>query len=73
VADDPRPCPRADLHTPAPEGYLAWHEWAEAMSHAHRQRACPGCRLASIWVPTMPTCALPPYERACVAVRGLVV
>lgn len=67
------PCPRADLHTPAPSGYVAWGEWAEAMSRTHRQRACPGCRLLSIWVPTMPTCALPPVERGCVAVRGLTV
>lgn len=73
MADAPDPCPRADLHTPAPFGYLAWHEWAEAMSHTHEQHPCAGCDLLFIWVPTMPTCALPPAERACVAVRRLVV
>jgi hypothetical protein len=73
VADIPAPCPRADLHTPAPFGYLAWHEWAEVMSRTHRQRPCPGCDRVSIWEPTMPTCALPPVERACAAVQGLVI
>jgi hypothetical protein len=73
VADDLRPCPRAHLHTPAPTGYLAWHEWAEAMFSTFEQQACPGCRQASVWTPTMPTCALPPYEHACVAIRGMVI
>lgn len=66
-------CLRADLHTPAPTGYLAWHEWAEGMSRTHRQRPCPGCRSLAVWEPTMPTCALPPVEWACVAIRGLVI
>ena len=72
MADAPAPCPRADLHTPAPTGYLAWHEWAEGMSGTYEQQACPGCRRLFIWEPTMPTCALPPTERACVAVRGMI-
>jgi len=73
VAENLRPCPRADLHTPEPAGYLAWHQWAEAMSRTHEQSPCPGCGAVSIWEPTMPTCALPPVERACVAVRGLTI
>lgn len=29
-----------------PEGYLAWHEWAEVQRKAGiRQRQCPGCGL----------------------------
>lgn len=68
-----RSCPSADLHTPAPTGYVAWHEWAEAMSRTHRQRLCSECRGRVIWEPTMTTCALPPTELACIAVRGLVI
>jgi hypothetical protein len=44
-------CPRGDDHTPAPEGYIQWHHWAEAMSKTHRQRKCPGCGLYAIWTP----------------------
>lgn len=44
-------CPREDLHTPAPRGYLAWHEWAEKKAKTHVQRRCPGCTLFSIWIP----------------------
>lgn len=65
-------CAQSDLHTPAPAGYIAWQEWAEAMSRTHQQRPCPGCGQRAIWEPTMPTCALPPRETACIAVRGLV-
>lgn len=42
-------CPEADKHTPCPEGYIAWHRWAEEMSKTHRQRKCKGCGLYSIW------------------------
>jgi hypothetical protein len=38
------------MHTPCPEGYVNWHEWAEAMSKTHRQIPCPGCGLYYIWV-----------------------
>jgi hypothetical protein len=36
-------------HTPAPRGYLQWHEWAEKMGKTHRQRQCAGCGLFAIW------------------------
>lgn len=56
-----------------PVRYVAWHDWAEAMSRTHKQRRCRGCGLLSIWEPTMPTVALPPWEHGCVGIRGLVV
>lgn len=45
------PTPSECQHTPCPEGYLAWHDWAEKMAETHRQKRCPVCRLWSIWVP----------------------
>lgn len=42
------PC---DRHTPCPEGYLTWHEWAEKKSKTHEQERCPGCGLFAIWKP----------------------
>lgn len=44
-------CPQVDQHTPAPDGYIAWHEWAEEMTKTHRSTRCPGCRLYKIWIP----------------------
>lgn len=44
-------CSQAHLHTPAPTGYIQWHEWAEGKSKTHRQRKCPGCGLYRIWEP----------------------
>lgn len=40
-------CRRA--HTPQPEGYLAWHEWAEKKSRRHYQVRCPHCGLYKVW------------------------
>lgn len=48
---EPDPCPQVDQHTPAPSGYLAWHEWAEEMMRTHTVRRCPGCGLYAIWIP----------------------
>lgn len=42
-------CPRADQHTPSPQGYMQWHEWARQMSYGHRQTRCPACRLFVVW------------------------
>jgi hypothetical protein len=47
-ADD---CPAVETHTACPQGYLAWHEWAERMNKTHRQIRCPSCHLFAIWVP----------------------
>jgi hypothetical protein len=44
-------CPNAAEHTKAPEGYLAWHDWAERKSKTHRQRRCKGCGRLAIWEP----------------------
>lgn len=48
---DPKPdCAKRELHTPAPSGYVAWHEWAASMAHkGNRQSRCPGCDLYVIW------------------------
>ena len=43
-------CPNSANHTPAPRGYLAWHEWAERMSQTHEQRRCEVCGLWVVWV-----------------------
>lgn len=44
-------CPNKDHHTPHPEGYLQWHEWANKMSETHEQKQCPSCGLWAIWEP----------------------
>lgn len=44
-----RPCD--EDHTPDPDGYCEWHEWAEEMSKTHRQVTCPRCGLWAIWLP----------------------
>ena len=46
-----KPCPNAAEHTPAPDGYVTWHEWAEEISATHQQRRCAGCGRLQIWVP----------------------
>jgi len=33
-----------------PRGYVEWQNWAEKMSKTHRQLACPGCGLLTVWV-----------------------
>ena len=38
-------------HTPAPSGYVAWHEWAARKARTHEQHRCPGCGLLNIWKP----------------------
>lgn len=43
-------CPRSDLHTPCPPGYVQWHEWAASMNYRRfKQSRCPGCGLYNIW------------------------
>lgn len=44
-------CPTASLHTPCPDGYAEWHEWADARATTHKQEMCPGCRRYAIWTP----------------------
>lgn len=50
--DTQQDCPRKELHTPCPEGYLQWHAWADKMSKTHKQVRCPGCGLWAIWEST---------------------
>lgn len=43
-------CPNAKRHTKCPEGYLAWHEWAEKKARTHEQVICGGCGRLAIWI-----------------------
>lgn len=78
---DPTPvpggCGEAE-HTPAPVGYLAWHEWAERMAETHVQQRCPACGRWAVWIPkelTMtdteagraPACTCTPLNRKLMA------
>lgn len=45
------PCEGGKKHTPAPQGYVEWHEWAEEKGKTHKQEKCPGCGKWSIWTP----------------------
>lgn len=47
---EPSDCPRNGEHTPAPSGYIAWHQWAAQMNLTHRQVRCVGCGKFAIWV-----------------------
>ncbi len=47
-------CPNHAAHTPCPEGYIAWHSWAEKKSKTHQQERCPECGLFAIWKPKKP-------------------
>lgn len=48
---DLKSCPNAAHHTPQPEGYIAWFDWAARMHRTHNQILCPGCGRFSIWIP----------------------
>lgn len=48
---DPAKCPNLLDHTPAPTGYLEWHEWARLKSKTHKQIRCRGCGRFQIWIP----------------------
>jgi hypothetical protein len=39
-----------DTHTPSPEGYIAWHNWAERKLKTHHQIKCRCCGLYTVWV-----------------------
>ena len=42
-------CPKKNLHTESPEGYLAWQAWAEKKHKRYYQVICDGCGLYEIW------------------------
>lgn len=44
------PCLNRDKHTPSPDGYLHWQDWADEMSKTHKQIKCKSCGLFAIWV-----------------------
>lgn len=49
-------CPLREQHTPAPNGYIQWHKWAEEMmAKGRRQHRCAGCHRWSIWLPVEPS------------------
>ncbi len=39
------------VHTPQPEGYNEWREFARLASRTHRQVRCPRCGLWQVWLP----------------------
>lgn len=51
VFETHRDCPDRTKHTTAPDGYMAWHDWAREKSKTHDQRRCPTCRFWVLWVP----------------------
>lgn len=55
-------CPRRDLHTPLPHGYVARQLWFEQKARTHKQTRCPGCGLFAVWVPLPDAPDLPPIE-----------
>lgn len=38
-----------DEHTPAPQGYIEWSNWAAKMMRSHSQHKCPECGKLAIW------------------------
>lgn len=40
-------------HTPCPESYTAYMEWAATMSKTHRQTKCKTCGKWAVWVPRL--------------------
>lgn len=59
-------CPRAELHTPAPEGYMARMSWARAMTASgHSQGRCPGCSRYLVWSGLRPVETAGPHEQGC--------
>jgi uncharacterized protein YkwD len=43
--------PNGCVHTPVPEGYLQWHDWAYRASKTHAAIKCEQCGLWKIWLP----------------------
>ena len=39
------------VHTPQPDGYGEWHEWARMAAKTHSQVRCPHCGCWKIWLP----------------------
>lgn len=43
-------CINKSNHTECPEGYLAWHNWAQKISKTHKQIKCQACGFLTIWI-----------------------
>jgi hypothetical protein len=43
-------CPDKTNHTPCPETYRGFVDWADNMSKTHKQIKCPSCNLFAIWI-----------------------
>jgi len=48
-------CPQHERHTYGPDGYNAWHDWAQRRSRTHTQHQCDGCGYWLIWMPKTPS------------------
>ena len=48
---DVEPSAKECVHTPMPEGYIEWYEWARRASKTHAPINCPCCGLFKIWKP----------------------
>lgn len=44
-------CPDVANHTPVPDGYVEYADWADEHRETHVQRQCPTCGFWSIWTP----------------------
>ena len=49
LAVEPSDCPNVGNHEPHPLGYTDFHEWARVKNRTHKNSACPGCGLYTIW------------------------
>lgn len=54
-AEDPvRNCSNRRAHTPSPDDYIGWHEWARRkMRQGCKVKLCPGCKRYTIWFKPM--------------------
>ena len=44
-------CRDVAKHTPCPDGYVEWQEWAKLMAKTHAQVKCQMCGCWTIWLP----------------------
>lgn len=51
VVPDAVKLPNGCVHTPTPEGYIQWRNWAGEASKTHSAIKCERCGLWKIWLP----------------------
>ena len=44
-------CPDVKRHTKCPNGYIAWHQWADRKERTHISTRCSTCGFFAIWLP----------------------